>query len=204
MWEMKKVDRTGLRYGRLTALEARPGRPIKWLCRCDCGATKLVAGNHLVTGNTVSCGCVRRVDRRTLELPVGLLFDEVDRSLIDSLNWTYSNNRQYVISCRTRERLHRLILKPPADLEVDHINGNGLDNRRENLRIVSHAENSRNLRLRKGSSSGYRGVVWDRNAWVARATVDGRGRSLGRFSSPEEAAEHARVWRLENMPGALS
>lgn len=55
----KFVDRTGLKYGKLTAIERVPNTsPIKWKCVCECGNEVVVQGNNLQTGNTTSCGCI--------------------------------------------------------------------------------------------------------------------------------------------------
>jgi hypothetical protein len=61
------VDRTGLRYGRLTVLAVDPaassaaaGRRLRWLCRCDCGLESSVTGHALTRGDTTSCGCVKQ------------------------------------------------------------------------------------------------------------------------------------------------
>jgi hypothetical protein len=60
---MKRIDRTGEKYGRLTVLEHVPNSPgakdtnARWLCRCDCGTTKVVYGQDLGRGKVVSCGC---------------------------------------------------------------------------------------------------------------------------------------------------
>ena len=56
-------DKTGLRFGRLTALEPQgraPSGNVCWLCQCDCGKTTIVASCFLATGHTKSCGCFRR------------------------------------------------------------------------------------------------------------------------------------------------
>lgn len=88
--------------------------------------------------------------------------------------------------------MHVYIMKPPRGLLVDHINGDKLDNRRENLRIATNAENSRNVRKVESGSSRFKGVAWDaaRKKWKAQIkTPDGKQRTLGRFSSEEEAAK---------------
>lgn len=59
--------------------------------------------------------------------------------------------------------LHRYIMKPPAGMVVDHINGNTLDNRRANLRIVTQAENAMNIHKRSKCPSGYRAVYFAKN-----------------------------------------
>jgi hypothetical protein len=73
---------------------------------------------------------------------------------------------------------------------VDHINGDGLDNRRCNLRICTIAENIRNrTRLNKNNTSGMRGVHWDKRKekWCAEIKVNRKKKFLGRFSTREEA-----------------
>lgn len=56
----KASDLTGRRFGRLVAISRHPSPPSRWLCRCDCGAEKLVVTAALVSGNTTGCGCRRR------------------------------------------------------------------------------------------------------------------------------------------------
>jgi hypothetical protein len=73
--------------------------------------------------------------------------------------------------------------------EVDHINGNGIDNRLSNLRQVTSAENKKNSRNQKNNTSGVRGVSWHKryNAWEARIKSDGIMTYLGRFEYKFEA-----------------
>lgn len=86
--------------------------------------------------------------------------------------------------------MHRLIVGVEVDAEVDHINGDGLDNRRANLRSCSHRENTRSLKLNRNSQSGFKGVSWHkaRGKWVSHISVDGRQRHLGIFDDPVKAA----------------
>lgn len=85
--------------------------------------------------------------------------------------------------------LHRAILSAPADRQVDHINGDGLDNRRCNLRIATVSENRRNQRLRVTSQSGLKGVSWssERGKWRAQIGHNGKRIALGYFSAKEDA-----------------
>ncbi len=85
--------------------------------------------------------------------------------------------------------MHRFILDAPAGIHVDHISGNGLDNRRGNLRLATNAQNVRNSALSKSNTSGYKGVHWHRGGrrWLAQITADGRNKYLGLFDSPVEA-----------------
>lgn len=105
--------------------------------------------------------------------------------------------------------LHREIMGLPRitgrpsgrSLEVDHINGDKLDNRRANLRIVSRAENRQNTPS-LGGTSEHRGVCWDRRRrkWMAYGQLNGRLHNLGRFDDEGEAAAVAADWRAEHMP----
>lgn len=83
------------------------------------------------------------------------------------------------------------------DGEIDHINGDSLDNRISNLRVVSRKENCRNTGLHKKSKSGYCGVNWhaDTGKWRARVKVDGKEHSLGLFDDVEEAAKAIKQYR---------
>jgi hypothetical protein len=84
--------------------------------------------------------------------------------------------------------MHREIL--PGAVEVDHVNQDKLDNRRENLRTADSHRNKANIRRRKDSVSGFKGVSWDPNlkAWRADITSFGRHRYLGKFKVALDAA----------------
>jgi len=99
--------------------------------------------------------------------------------------------RQVMLNGKRRNvSLHRLVMGATPGQMVDHINGNGLDNRRQNLRFVTSAQNNRNRRVKVGSTSRFKGVSHrrDRGTWRAMITVDGRQISLGCFSDEVEAA----------------
>lgn len=83
--------------------------------------------------------------------------------------------------------LHREIMKPPADMVVDHISGDSLDNRRCNLRICTPAQNAKNQGKNSLNKSGFRGVCRAGNKWQALIAHEGKQRYLGTFSTPEEA-----------------
>lgn len=86
--------------------------------------------------------------------------------------------------------LHRQILNVPDGVFVDHINGNKLDNRKSNLRIVPQSLNSRNLiQERANNNSGYKGVCKCRNKWRAYIVVNYKQKHLGCFETKEEAAK---------------
>lgn len=95
--------------------------------------------------------------------------------------------------------MHRLIMGVgPGEAHVDHINGNRLDNRRANLRLVSRAQQSQNVR-RRPKTSKYRGVSREGNRWVAKARLDGKMHHLGSFQEELQAAHAAAEFRREHM-----
>ena len=74
---------------------------------------------------------------------------------------------------------------------IDHINHNPTDNRWCNLREATYATNNKNRRLGKDNTSGYKGVSWHkgRNKWRAEIRVDGIGKHLGYYDTPEAASK---------------
>jgi hypothetical protein len=87
-------------------------------------------------------------------------------------------------------RMHREIMHPSDGALVDHGNRNGLDNRRDNLRIATHTQNMHNCSKRKNASSQFIGVWLDkkRNVWESVISADGKKIYLGRFKTEIEAA----------------
>lgn len=87
-------------------------------------------------------------------------------------------------------KMHRAIAEPEAWQEVDHINGKGLDNRRENLRCCLRHENMANQKKRSDNTTGIRGVYFfpRKNKWSARIMSQGVQIHLGYFKDKESAA----------------
>lgn len=88
-------------------------------------------------------------------------------------------------------QMHRLILAAPQGREVDHWDGDGLNNQRHNLRLATQHENQRNRKNpNSNNTSGYKGVSWHKKdeKWVAQIIADGKHLNLGRFNTPEDAA----------------
>lgn len=90
-------------------------------------------------------------------------------------------------SGHTTVYMHRQIMNAPDGAQVDHINGNSLDNRRENLRFATNSENRANAAKHSGRSQ-YKGVTRDHDRWRARIVKDRRVTNIGTFSSEVEAA----------------
>jgi len=96
--------------------------------------------------------------------------------------------------------MHRLILSAKTGEIVDHINHNGLDNRIENIRLVTCIENSRNCRITKRNSSGFVGVYFRKDRgngrWVAKICVKNRLIYVGSFKSKKSAIKARKLANL--------
>lgn len=123
----------------------------------------------------------------------------VDADVFDYLNtwkWHYGKKDGYArrgtkIKGKSKTYLiHRLIIDIPIGMQIDHINGNRLDNRRENLRVCTPKQNARNRSL-QANSSGYKGVNWDKQMkkWRSKIKIDGKQIFLGLFDNKLDAAK---------------
>ena len=136
------------------------------------------------------------------------LVDDADWHEVDRYRWLLTSDgyvARWDRASRTLVRLHRELfgLRRGDGVEVDHANGDRLDNRRHNLRRCTGAQNQQNRpRLAVNNTSGRRGVAWDRSRgkWLAYARLDGRQHNLGRYDDVDEAAATAARFRAEHMP----
>lgn len=126
--------------------------------------------------------------------------DWQDFDLVKRHNWCLTNNRgnatayaqawdSHDKATRRRVVMHRLIMCPPEGMFVDHIDGDGLNNRRSNLRIVTKQQNAFNQAKSLGKSR-FKGVSYETssNMWRATICIDGVKKSLGRHAVEEDAA----------------
>jgi hypothetical protein len=95
--------------------------------------------------------------------------------------------------------MHRVLVSAPQGYEVDHIDGDGLNNRSGNLRIASHAQNMLNLRRSKKNTSGVHGVGWDPSVgkWRARIGLGGKNFHVGYFATADDAKRARDIKREE-------
>jgi hypothetical protein len=130
------------------------------------------------------------------------IVDEADYEWIMQWKWSAATHkkRNAVYAVRNSEQkngvqhhiwLHREIMGIPRGdkREVDHENCNGIDNRRNNLRVVTHMENRWNIGKFRNNVSGYKCVWWEekKQKWVAKIGVDGKYITLGCRDDPEDA-----------------
>ena len=87
--------------------------------------------------------------------------------------------------------MHRIIMGAPKGMQIDHINHNILDNRKENLRVCTASQNGMNQKCRKNTTSEYKGVYWHKQnkKWRTRININGKRIYLGSFKSEIQAAK---------------
>lgn len=210
----------GAKFGRLTLLRIAPsirggdGSLIHMAeVSCECGGTSIARVKNLKSGNTTSCGCMKRaalVDHNaeastpqvwTVEGDVAyieikgmrVLVDAADVPLVSQYRW-HIDNSGYVDSTNRGDcvAMHRLImgLAKGDAREVDHRDRKPWDNRRSELRIATSSQNKMNSGGHKVATSAFKGVSWDatRGKWKAQIKAAGRPRFIGRFTTEEDAA----------------
>jgi hypothetical protein len=125
--------------------------------------------------------------------------EQIDYYRFGKFNWCLSGNEHKVYVARSFRiepnkvktvRLHREIMNHPKGFLVDHKNGDGLDNRRANLRLATHTQNMQNRCKRKNTRSQYVGIWFDKDKgrWAVRITNQRKKIWLGRFDSEIDAA----------------
>ena len=146
------------------------------------------------------------ITRRQLGTTHVCYIDDEDVGKLAGRKWHIQQIRATFYVASRRVYLHNVIggALPPG-YTWDHINGDGLDNRKENLRPATHAEQMQNKRSYRGSSSVFRGVNWwaSRRKWRAQCTLNGRLYHLGLFSDEAEAGAVAAAFRAAHMPFAV-
>lgn len=121
-----------------------------------------------------------------------------------SKNTKYLSTVKMINRKRTKYYLHRFISDPEPNKYVDHINGNGLDNRKSNLRFVGQAENVQNKNfLNSDNTSGFRGVDFSHGKWRARLKHGGKEKHLGVFDDKEDAVNAVKNARANLLPFSL-
>jgi hypothetical protein len=118
------------------------------------------------------------------------IVDDEDFEELSKFRWRCSDGGYVVRGYASKIKMHRVVIGAPIGMEVDHVNGYTLDNRKENLRLCTHAENGRNRKLNADNKSGYKGVSWDNKIGKWRVTIKANLHRihLGYFADPVEAA----------------
>lgn len=207
-------DLTGRSYERLTILKRDPRTKRKvafWICRCECGVECVASAYALTSGAKTDCGCQRGNKQKeamrlfhqqhlqptavAIELTNGMaaIVDENDYNLVSQYWWSsHKGARTTYARAGTgvaRILMHSLLMGKKDGYTVDHINGNGLDNRRCNLRFATGSQQSRNLHIGRGRSL-FKGVCWAnrQRKWAASISFNGSNKHIGYFEKEEDAA----------------
>jgi len=123
------------------------------------------------------------------------LIDDEDFERVNSLKWYASKTESGFRAQRVYQKkslfMHRFLMSAIEGQEVDHINGNQLDNRKINLRFCSSSQNKMNRGKSPLNTSGFKGVSWDEKnkKWKAQIQIEGKNINLGRFNTKEKAAK---------------
>lgn len=213
------IDLSGNKYGKLFVISfAKVEKGDAFFnCRCDCGNEIIVRGSSLKSGKTKSCGCLKfEVDyhkynkyEETEEYYIGyasnndmkFIFDKDDFELIKQYTW-FEDNRYIKTNVKNVDtnrysviKLHRLIMGVvDKNIFVDHINGDTLNNRKNNLRLVTEHQNAMNTKISKANRLGCKGVTQVKSGkYVARIRYNNQGIHIGTFDTLEEAIEARRL-----------
>lgn len=206
----RRGDLSGKSFGELTVIkmvDSLGTHDTKWECRCSCGKTVYVNGYCLVYGIQKSCGCKKNeyisiANKRSNKYEIigntvkmytrkgkTFIIDIDDFERVKQFCW--HNYKGYISAniSGKQVQLHRFIMNPPDNLQIDHINHVTTDNRKCNLRIVTGSQNCFNKDKTIINTSGYRGVSFDksRNKWRAFIVCEGKYHNLGRYSLIEDA-----------------
>lgn len=125
------------------------------------------------------------------------IVDDEDYNELSKHKWCADNSSKTNVYALRRvgkklSRMHNEIIGRKDGLEIDHINGNGLDNRRANLRFCTRSQNRMNGRKNADNTSGYKGVTKSKkspnNPWHAHIKFNGITKHLGNYKTKEDAA----------------
>jgi hypothetical protein len=134
--------------------------------------------------------------------------DAEDAKLVDGRNWhlVATKGKQYAATVTptptnrlAKTYMHRMVAYAAKGLEVDHINNNGLDNRRDNLRVLTQTKNKQNRSRQKNNVSGHSGVFWSdhHGKWVAEVQSLGKKLFIGAFNDVESASHAVAIKKAE-------
>jgi len=133
--------------------------------------------------------------------------DDIDFDRFGHLKWAahFGKSHRTSYAFAGGRPLHRLILDAPRELQVDHIDGDGFNNMRSNLRLCTQSQNQHNQGLRIDNSTGFKGVSREHSSGLYEANIklNGKQRKLGRFKTPE-LAHAARCVAVQELHGAVA
>jgi hypothetical protein len=114
--------------------------------------------------------------------------DNGDFEWLNQYKWFYSKCAKRAVGPHGKQKqicMHNVIMNPPKGMFVDHMNGDRLDNTKENLRLCTNEENQRNRKVPKNNTTGYKGVTSFRGLW--RVII--QRNFIGYYKNKEEAVK---------------
>ena len=128
--------------------------------------------------------------RITTHLGFSFIIDSEDFAKVKDFKF-YNSGKGYVVAQKNSKNalIHRIIMNCPPKMQIDHINGDRLDNRKSNLRICNNCQNNANKYTPRTNTSGYKGVWYRGKSWSAQIQVKGQTIRLGTFKNIEGAAQ---------------
>lgn len=120
------------------------------------------------------------------------MVDDADYPVLSRFKWHASKDGKTFYPQNVNfGRMHSVLVTACKPLEVDHIDRNGLNNQRSNLRICTHQQNNWNQGKKKPGTSKYKGVSWfpARKKWMAKMRIKGKNTHLGCFQNEDDAAK---------------
>lgn len=223
---IKSKNLVGQRFERLLVLEKTNKKDkhgtTYYKCKCDCGKEIEVLSTLLTSGHKRSCNCLRletvkkvnkKYNRIEVEGDIAKIYfsnregftiiDSEDVDKVKNYCWAYNDRQKYPfawVGDKIRF-LHRVILpNENKKLVTDHINRNKLDNRKSNLRLVSHGKNISNVGLTKANTSGYKHISYikTRGYYSVSVMVDKKYNYIGNYVSLDKAKQKLEEYLIKN------
>lgn len=159
---------------------------------------------YTIEGNTTIIHITTKKDNLSYEV----LIDTIDLPFIleYGIDLFGGRNKDYYVAIYDANAdshlLHRILLDAPQGIQVDHIDRNKLNCKRDNLRFVTNAENKQNSPVQSNNTSGTPGVFWQINKqkWYARVTINRKNYNLGAFAIKEDAIKAVISFKEKHMP----
>ena len=175
----------------------------KWLCQCECGKIVSAFQTSLKAGQQKSCGCKHHiackkyneysicgnmVEVKLTNCGEIMICDLEDWNRLKVFCWSKGNTgyAEARVNGKTTP-FHHLVIDCESGIVRDHKNRNKIDNRKENLRVVTYSENNSNRHYK--NKTGYRGVSKNGSGFSARVFINGKNKYLGTYRTIEEAVK---------------
>lgn len=212
----KRSEMIGKTFGKLTVVRLSENtsgkrKRLMYYCDCECGNKNVeVVGEHLRSGHTQSCGCLRKETASITHKKYNIY----DLSGEYGIGWTSNTNKEFYFDLEDYEKikeycwlelqngyiyantnknefiyLHRLVMNAKDNEVIDHKEHNLYDNRKVFLRNGTQCKNMMNVSMRKDNTSGVTGVWFHKNnnAWIAEIWCDCEKIHIGSYSKKEDA-----------------